>query len=58
METPLNIKLIRKAQAIFVLVCILTLVVIASQVYISLDAAKSINYEVSTFSAENKTAAD
>jgi hypothetical protein len=49
METPLNAKQIQNAQAIFILVCLLTVLLIASQVFISLSAKDSINYKVSTY---------
>lgn len=53
METPLNIKQIRNAQALFILVCLLTALLIASQVLVSLSAKDSINYKVSTYSEVN-----
>lgn len=40
METPLNIKQIRKAQIVFVLTCTITLLLIASQVFLSIEFYK------------------
>jgi len=53
METPLNAKQIRNAQAIFILVCMLTALLITSQVFISLTAKDLINYKVSTYTDVN-----
>ena len=58
METPLNIRQIRNAQAVFVMVCVLTALLIASQVFISLKAKDSINYKVSTYSNVNNPTAE